>query len=154
MGFLSDKLRKTHQSMNLRKKIVWAVTRASKIFLVAAVVGSCISTAHSQDDAGRVWVLPFEVDFDSGAANGDAIIGRLIPVNSLIVREDWKLVNVAMVTIADAPGGRPGQPGNPEPVPGPNVFGLGDLTDAVSYRHENNRPVQPLGNRKIDLVSR
>jgi hypothetical protein len=133
MGLLSGKLRKTHQPIDLRKKIVSAVTRASQIFLVAAVIGSCVSTAHSQDDAGRVWVLPFEVDFDSGAANGDAIIGRLIPVNSLIVREDWKLVNVAMVTIADAPGGRPGQPGNPEPVPGPNVFGLGDLTDAVLY---------------------
>jgi hypothetical protein len=27
--------------------------------------------------------------------------------------------------VADAPGGRPGEPGNPDPVPGPKVFGLG-----------------------------
>ena len=81
----------------------------------------------------KVFLLPFEIDFDKGAANGDAVISRLIPVNSLLVREKWKLVNVAMIIIADAPGGRPGAPGNPEPEPGPNVFGLGDLTEAVFY---------------------
>ena len=61
MGSLSGKFRKTHQPIDLRKKIVSAVTRASQIFLVAAVIGSYVSTAHSQDDGGRVWVLPFEV---------------------------------------------------------------------------------------------
>ena len=49
-------------------------------------------------------------------------------------------MNIAMVTIADAPGGVPGRPGNPESVPGPNVFGLGDLTDAVLFT-----PAQPKG---------
>jgi len=96
-------------------------------------VAACPLMAMAQDDPSRVWVLPLEIDFDSGAANGDAIISRLIPVNSLMVRKDWKLINIAMLTIADAPGGRPGEPGNPSPEPGPNEFGIGDLTDAVIY---------------------
>ena len=40
---------------------------------------------------------------------------------------------VALITIADAPGGVPGSPGNPEPVAGPSTFGLGDLTDALLF---------------------
>ncbi|MGB5489182.1 MAG: hypothetical protein WBN06_17455, partial [Lysobacterales bacterium] len=58
---------------------------------------------------------------------------RAIPVNSLLVRENWKLINIAMLTIADAPGGVPGSPGNPDPVAGSRTFGLGDLTDAVLF---------------------
>ncbi len=104
-----------------------------------AVVGMWAAAAVAQDASGRIWLLPFEVDFDSGAANGDAIIGRFIPVNSLVVRENWKLVNVAMLTIVDAPGGRPGDPGNPEPLAGPKVFGLGDLTDAVLYTRTTSK---------------
>lgn len=83
------------------------------------------------EDPKERFALPIELDFDSGAANGDAIISRLIPVNSFALNKDWRLVNVALAVIADAPGGVPGSPGNPEPIPGPNVFGLGDLTDAV-----------------------
>ena len=88
---------------------------------------------NTQKESGEVWVLPVETDFDFGAQNGDAIIFRALPLNSLIVGKNWKLINLAMITIADAPGGRPGSPGNPEPVPGPKVFGLGDFTDAVIY---------------------
>ncbi|MGB6640409.1 MAG: hypothetical protein WBG67_06520, partial [Thermoanaerobaculia bacterium] len=106
---------------------------STRVLLVMAVVGMWAAAVVAQEAAERVFLLPFEFDFDFGADNGDAIIGRVIPVNSIVVREDWKLVNVAMVTIADAPGGRPGVPGNPEPIPGPKVFGLGDLTDAVFY---------------------
>lgn len=106
---------------------------STRVLLVMAVVGMWAAAVVAQEAVGRVFLLPFEIESDSGADNGDAIIGRVIPVNSIVVREDWKLVNVAMVTIADAPGGRPGVPGNPEPIPGPKVFGLGDLTDAVFY---------------------
>jgi len=88
---------------------------------------------QAQDHAGDVWVLPIETDFDFGAQNGDAIISRAIPVNSLYVGDNWRLINLAMITVADAPGGTPGFPGNPDPIPGPKVFGLGDLTDAVLY---------------------
>ena len=48
----------------------------------------------SQDQSDRVWVLPLEIDSDFGADNGNAIIARAIPVNSLLVREDWKLINL------------------------------------------------------------
>lgn len=113
--------------VSVRRGSARALLAAMAIFAMWAVA------AVAQDAPGRIWLLPFEVDFDSGAANGDAIIGRFMPVNSLVVREDWKLVNLAMLTLADAPGGRPGDPGNPEPLPGPNVFGLGDLTEAVFY---------------------
>jgi hypothetical protein len=100
--------------------------------LLSVVIAGCwASPAEAQDNPARVWVLPFEVDFDSGAANGDAIISRFLPLNTIVITDRWKLVNIALVTIADAPGGRPGEPGNPNPVPGPNVFGLSDLTDAL-----------------------
>ncbi|MFC1689407.1 neuromedin U [Pseudomonadota bacterium] len=104
-----------------------------RILLVAAFAGLWMATALAQEQSDRVWVLPFEVDSDFGADNGNAIITRAIPVNSLLVREDWKLINLAMITIADAPGGRPGSPGNPESVAGPRTFGVGDLTDAVLF---------------------
>lgn len=84
-----------------------------------------------QANPEKLFVLPIEMDFDSGAANGNAIITRLLPINSIPIVDDWRLVNVAMVVIADAPGGVPGSPGNPDSVAGPNVFGLGDFTDAL-----------------------
>ena len=61
-----------------------------------------------QSKSEKLFVLPVEMDFDSGAANGNAIITRLIPVNSIPLNEDWQLVNIAMIVIADAPGGVPG----------------------------------------------
>jgi len=76
------------------------------------------------------FALPVEVDVDSGAANGDAIILRLMPLYSFPVNDAWKLVNLDLVTIADAPGGRPGQPGNPSPESGERVLGTGDLIHA------------------------
>lgn len=125
------------------KFIVWA--SAHGLGLAALLLGvvepsvAAESPSEQQMDPGKVFVLPFEIDSDSGAPNGDAIISRLIPVNSLLVREKWKLVNVAMVVIADAPGGRPGSPGNPDPVASPKVFGLADLTDAVFYTRTNSK---------------
>jgi hypothetical protein len=103
---------------------------------------SCLSAntnAPSQDNSKELFVLPVEMDFDSGAANGDAIITRLLPIKSIPLKNDWRLVNIAMIVIADAPGGVPGTPGNPDSVAGPNVFGLGDFTDAVifSRNHPN-----------------
>lgn len=104
-----------------------------KIVLVAALTGLWMATAIAQDQPGHVFVLPIEIDSDFGADNGNAVITRAIPVNSLLVREDWKLINLAMITIADAPGGVPGSPGNPDPVAGPRALGVGDLTDAVLF---------------------
>lgn len=84
-------------------------------------------------EAEKLFVLPVEMDFDSGAANGNALITRLLPINSIPLKNDWQLVNVAIIIVADAPGGVPGTPGNPESAPGPNTFGLGDLTDALFF---------------------
>jgi hypothetical protein len=99
------------------------------------VVLACLWPVVLAAEAGTqdAFLLPFEVDFDSGAANGDAIIGRLLPTNNVVVREKWRLLNIAILTMAYAPGGRPGAPGNPEPESGPKVFGLGDLADALIY---------------------
>lgn len=118
------------------------------VFAIFLAFGEGSSAAQSEvsevepeapgDQANKVWLLPLETDFDFGAKNGNAIIFRAIPVNSLIVRDDWKLINLAMITIADAPGGTPGFPGNPEPVPGPKVFGLGDLVDGLLYTRITN----------------
>jgi len=77
------------------------------------------------------FLLPMEIDSDSGAANGDAVIARVLPVNSIPIGKRWRLLNLAIVVLADSPGGRPGSPGNPDPLPSSQVFGLGDLTDAV-----------------------
>ncbi len=86
------------------------------------------------------FALPIEIDFDYGAANGDAIISRILPLVAIPLGERWKLVNLTLAVVADAPGGVPGRPGNPEPVPGPNVFGLGDLTDAVLFTPPTGSP--------------
>jgi hypothetical protein len=115
------------------RRAVAAAKWTTKIALLLAVAAGCTTAAGAQTQKERVWVLPIEVDFDFGAPNGDAIINRFIPVYALIVRDEWKLINIALLSIADAPGGRPGAPGNPEPAPGPNVFGFGDITDGVVY---------------------
>ena len=81
----------------------------------------------------RVFALPFEVDVDYGASNGTAIISRFLPLFSVPLGEEWRLINLTLAVVADAPGGVPGRPGNPEPVPGGHVFGLGDVTDAVFF---------------------
>jgi hypothetical protein len=51
-------------------------------------------------------------------------------------------VNVALVTVADAPGGRPGEPGNPDPVSSPKVFGIADFTDALVISPNNRNKFQ------------
>ena len=109
---------------------------------LCVVLASWISHAGAADDDPRIWVLPFEIDTDFGAANGDATLGRFLPVNTIVITDRWKLVNVALVTVADAPGGRPGEPGNPDPVPGPKVFGLADFTDALLIAPNNRNKFQ------------
>jgi hypothetical protein len=117
--------------MTFRRVSVCAIAGA---ILLAAAPGE--AQAPQSAPAGsptprRDFALPIEIDFDYGAANGDAIISRLVPAVAIPLGERWKLINLTLAVIADAPGGVPGRPGNPEPVPGPNVFGLGDLTNAV-----------------------
>jgi hypothetical protein len=105
------------------------------VLLTAATSGAQDppSAATKSPPAKNAFALPIEMDFDYGAANGDALITRFLPLVAVPLGERWKLINLTLAVVADAPGGVPGSPGNPEPVPGPNVFGLGDLTDAVLF---------------------
>ena len=86
-----------------------------------------------RDNPEKLFILPAEIDFDSGADNGNAVIARLLPLNTISLNNDWQLINAAIFVIADAPGGVPGKPGNPDPVPGPNTVGLGDFIDALFF---------------------
>jgi hypothetical protein len=76
---------------------------------------------------GRFFALPLELDLDSGATNGDATIFRIVPLYGKPSSDNWKLINLDMLTLADAPGGIPGRPGNPNPEPGSRTFGIGDV---------------------------
>jgi hypothetical protein len=104
---------------------------------VAAVLLLVSSPGWTQDrERGAPspsFALPIELDLDYGASNGAAVISRYIPLVAFPLGERWRLINLTLAVVADAPGGVPGRPGNPEPVPGGRVFGLGDLTNAVFF---------------------
>ncbi|MBT8379607.1 MAG: neuromedin U [Ignavibacteria bacterium] len=107
-------------------------------FLQAALVSGFLfisGTILAQDKESKSpkidFSLPIEIDFDYGASNGYAIINRYLPLVAFPIGEKWKLINLTQIIIADAPGGVPGRPGNPEPGAGDRVFGLSDLTNAV-----------------------
>jgi len=97
----------------------------------------CWSTALAQNPTAhlpsRHFALPIEFDFDYGAENGNAILNRYVPLISVDLGQEWRLINITLALIANAPGGVPGRPGNPEPGAGSRVFGLGDLTDVVLF---------------------
>ena len=94
-------------------------------------LGNSSAAAEEPQNPPKYFLLPIESDFDSGASNGDAMITRLLPVNSIPLRAKWRLMNIAIFTVANAPGGVPGRPGNPDPAPGDTVFGLSDFADAI-----------------------
>lgn len=78
--------------------------------LSQSVVGQD-GAAKRLGQARGFFALPMELDFDSGAANGDANILRMMPLYTFPVFESWKLVNLTIFTAADAPGGTPTFPG-------------------------------------------
>ena len=87
--------------------------------------------AQSGAPPNRLFLVPdVEIDFDSGAANGNATIARLLSSFALPIHDRWELANVNIIPIAYAPGRAAGTPGNPEPTGGGEVFGLGDITTA------------------------
>ena len=69
-----------------------------------------------------------ELEIDSGADNDDAAILKFLPLYRFSLNEDWSLINLNLIVLADAPGGVPDSPGNPSPSEGDRAFGLGDLT--------------------------
>jgi hypothetical protein len=75
------------------------------------------------------YALPIELEFDSGATNGDATFLKFTPLYKLSLSESWSLINLNLLLLADAPAGVPGSLGNPSPEMGDDkTFGLGDLT--------------------------
>jgi hypothetical protein len=105
--------------------------------IAVALTSAEVLAQEASDDAlvsvPNFFALPVELEFDAGAANGDASILRFMPLYSFPTFNKWKIVNLDLLTIADAPGGIPGQPGNPEPIPGNRVFGITDLLHASFY---------------------
>jgi len=94
-------------------------------------------TARQNDNVRGFFALPVELDLDSGAANGDANILRIMPLYTFPVFERWKLVHLDIITLADAPSGTPAFPGDPSIEP---AAGLSDLmhTSFVTPTSTNN----------------
>jgi hypothetical protein len=79
-----------------------------------------------QNPIGAIYSVPIEVNTDFGAENGDATFIQFQPVYPFSLGE-WNMVNRTIIPFIDAPGGRPGSPGNPSPEEGERTFGLGDI---------------------------
>lgn len=92
-------------------------------------VASRHTPAARADAAGpNLLVLPMEFEGDNGAANGNANLLRLLPAYEWPRRTHWRIQHMDLITLADAPGGLTGTPGNPEPIAGPRAIGLSDIT--------------------------
>jgi hypothetical protein len=98
---------------------------AARISVATALAVAVLATSgplraqsgQSPDDGlrtpPRAFALPIEIEHDFGADNGEATIIRLLPLYSFPLTEQLRLVNVDIVTLADAPGGVPGRPETP-----------------------------------------
>lgn len=117
-----------------RKYIIQVACSCSvSVFLHVPETQAQESTATSQTGENRFFAIPVEIDADSGAANGDASILRIAPLYGLGSLSKLKFVHIDLITIADAPGGVPGRPGNPDPESGERVFGISDLVHASFF---------------------
>jgi hypothetical protein len=87
------------------------------------------SSGETPPRAKEFFTLPIELDFDSGATNGNATILKFAPLYKFSLNENWSMINLNLLILADAPGGVPGFPGNPSPeATNDKTFGVGDLT--------------------------
>lgn len=82
--------------------------------------------AKAQNPIANLITVPIEATFDFGATNGNAIFIQFQPVYPIKTKKIL-FVNRTIIPLIDAPGGIPGQPGNPEPTSGGYAFGLGDI---------------------------
>jgi len=71
-------------------------------------VAACFAQPSTPSQLAPVesFSLPWEIDRDFGATNGDATIMRIMPLYHIKVNEAWRITNLDLVSIADAPGGR------------------------------------------------
>lgn len=114
------------------------------IFAVLLQMAASLAVAQGADEDIKLapinaFALPVEIEADSGASNGDATIMRIMPLYNIGLNEDWRLVNLDLITLADAPGGVPGSAGNPNATPGDRKFGLSDLIHASFLTPEKQR---------------
>jgi hypothetical protein len=114
-----------------RSAVLWLI---GTLLVSAELRGQ--TTVTGPVNASRFFALPLELDFDRGAANGDASILRIAPLYTFPVFDKWKLVHLGVLTLADAPGGTPAFPGEPG-VPG-NEAGLSDFLHASFYTPETS----------------
>lgn len=109
------------------------------LLLGVAAAAPAVTNAYAQsgpqdtDSAARYFAVPIELDLDYGADNGDASFMKFAPLYKIELGQNWSLVNLNLIALADTPGGVPGRPGNPSPEAGDRVFGLGDLTHASFF---------------------
>jgi len=113
---------------------IFVVFAAIIVMSPAAVVGQeSEAESESESESESFFSLPIELDADFGATNGDATIFRIMPLYGFPSFGNWEVIHLNLVTIADAPGGVPGNPGNPEPVPGKRALGISDLMHASFF---------------------
>ena len=89
------------------------ISQLGRIYIVLGVILVSLF-AQIQPAAGQTgrlgqarsfFALPMELDLDKGAANGSAAIMRIAPVYSFPLGDNgWKLFNLTVLTVADAPG--------------------------------------------------
>lgn len=114
------------------KSKVMPLVRVTMTVVFALLACTSVLPAHAQEQEQDNFALPFEFEGDYGAPNGNALLLRFMPLWRSTVRENWSLVHLDLVTLADAPP-LPGSPVNPEPVPGEQATGLSDWLHMTVY---------------------
>jgi hypothetical protein len=106
--------------------------------VVAFGAGGTAATVGAQENERSYFTVPFEFEGDYGAANGNALFMRIMPLWQNPVREKWRLTHLDLITLAQAPP-LPGNPIAPEPVPGSGtVTGLSDLLHVTVWEPRHN----------------
>ena len=99
---------------------------AIRVFCLGLQLACLSAAAQVPESDSRFFALPVELDVDRGAANGDAGIMRIQPLYTFPLTERWKLANLTILTLADAPSGTPVFPGEG----GSNNSGVADIVHA------------------------
>ena len=110
------------------------------LFLVAVVLSTNAWSdgdlrSAVQNPISSMISLPFKLNLDYGADNGDATILNIQPVIPVTVG-DWNLVNRAIIPIAHVDGAIQG-PNNPSPELGGSASGLGDINYSLYFSPVN-----------------
>ena len=118
--------------MNRSPSVILMLSLNTVIVVTFLLLNETVFAQNKESKSPKItFSLPIEFDLDYGASNGYAIINRYLPLIAFPIGEKWKLINLTQIILADAPGGVPGRPGNPEPGAGERVFGIGDMLNAV-----------------------